>query len=191
MTPKIYMIPGMGTAGEIFKFLELPDVEIHFLNFPEPNPNETLSEYALRMAQPIPENEEPFILGMSMGGFIAQEIAAQRKFKKVILRSSLRSGQPWQLPLRIIRATRLTKILPGHTIKSIILFGLKVMGIPKKWKKELLDMTRSFSGNYFKFASDRLLNWSGANVEGEIVQIHGTKDEVFPWRHSSPTTNIQ
>lgn len=177
---KIYFIPGMATKGRIFDLLDLPGFEKVYLEFPEPAVKETLSSYAKKMAKEIPEDETPILVGLSMGGFIAQEIASFRPIKKIILISSIRTGQSFTPYLKYFGKFPIVPFLPSYWVKSVVLKGIHAMGIPKKWKDELLEMIRSFSPNYFKFSAVHLLGWKGAVSDTPIAQIHGTNDLVFP-----------
>ena len=93
MARHIYFIPGMGTTKEVFKNIDLHVDNIHYLEFPEPEKEETLKEYSQRMALPISDENENILIGMSMGGFIAQEISLLKKVDKLILISSYTQGQ--------------------------------------------------------------------------------------------------
>lgn len=188
---KLYLIPGMGTDHRVFQFLNLPGIEQIYIPFLEPLPKETFPSYALRMAAVIPKNETPVILGLSMGGFIAQEIASQRPVKKIILLSSFKAGQQWQTLLKTIRYSKLTHLLPQLLIKSIIVNGVCFLGLSKQWKKEFLSMINSYSAAYYKFACKELLNWKGVNISFPVVQIHGTKDVVFPIANCKPNYVIK
>ena len=60
----------------MFKNIRLPDhCEPVFLEWIDPVKNETLKNYALRLAEGINTNEPFAIIGLSMGGMITSEIA--------------------------------------------------------------------------------------------------------------------
>ena len=83
MTKQYYFIPGMGTTKEVFKGLDFKGDSVHYLEFPEPLKDESLKDYSARMAEVISDENENILIGMSMGGFIAQEISLIKKVEKI------------------------------------------------------------------------------------------------------------
>ena len=191
MKPRLYLIPGMGTDHRVFQFLDLKNYDLVVLDFPEPQKKESLSDYSMRMAESIPEDETPVLIGLSMGGFVAQEIAAKRRISKVILISSTRDHKNWISILNLIRNSGLIELLPNSWIKEFILNAIRFMGIPKRWKTEFIEMANTFSPEYYYFASHELLNWKGAAPRCEVIHIHGTRDELFPIDKCNPDILIE
>jgi pimeloyl-ACP methyl ester carboxylesterase len=189
MTP-VYFIPGMGTTSEVFSDLDL-DKEYRFLEFLEPFKDENLSQYATRMNESIQHKEEIILVGMSMGGFIAQEIAALRPVKKIILISSFSKGQDWQYFLKWIKKYNITDLMTQRAFKDIIMSTLYVLpGYSSVIRKKSIEMAKSFSKEYFEFAAKQLLGWTPISVNSEVVQIHGSHDELFPIASFQPKYTI-
>ena len=90
----IYLIPGLATDRRIFKNLEseLKDFKLVFLeHLPVKNLEESLSQYALRVIQHQKYFDvDSVLIGMSLGGLIAIEMAKILDFKKVFLISTIK-----------------------------------------------------------------------------------------------------
>ena len=192
MARHIYFIPGMGTTKEVFKNIDLHVDNIHYLEFPEPEKEETLKEYSQRMALPISDENENILIGMSMGGFIAQEISLLKKVDKLILISSYTQGQDWQIMLEIVKKFNLTELMVDRAFKDIVLAALTLMpGYTKTEKSFFLKMAKQFSANYYTFAAKRLVNWKPVRLNCLVIKIHGTKDELFPIEKVNANYTIQ
>ena len=85
----IYLISGLGADKRVFSKLELGDLNVVHLDWIEPLKNETLKSYAMRLAAGIDSSEEFYLLGVSFGGVVAQEIAKILNPKKVFIISSM------------------------------------------------------------------------------------------------------
>ncbi len=85
-----YFISGMAADERLFKEIMLPSAyKLQFLSWITPLCKESLSNYASRLANKI-DRTEPFILiGLSMGGMMAVEIAKTLHPEKIILISSV------------------------------------------------------------------------------------------------------
>ena len=90
----IYLIPGLATDRRIFKNLinELKNYNLVFLeHLPVKNLEESLSQYALRVIQHQKYFDvDSVLIGMSLGGLIAIEMAKILDFKKVFLISTIK-----------------------------------------------------------------------------------------------------
>ena len=181
MTKQYYFIPGMGTTKEVFKGLDFKGDSVHYLEFPEPLKDESLKDYSARMAEVISDENENILIGMSMGGFIAQEISLIKKVEKLILISCYTEGQDWQIMLELIKKFNLTELIIDRAFKDIVIGALTIIpGYTKSEKAFLLKMAKHFSANYYKFAAKELVKWKPVKTTCPIVKIHGTKDELFP-----------
>src|ERR1700760_4148935 len=85
-----YFISGIGADERMFTHIRLPDeFEIRHIHWIEPDRNETLPSYAHRLANQI-DTTKPFaLIGFSLGGIMAVEIAKILKPVCTILISSI------------------------------------------------------------------------------------------------------
>ncbi len=90
---KIYFISGLAADKRIFKHIQLPPgFEMVYLDWIKPIRSESLESYALRLAQYIKTDENFGLIGLSMGGMIATEIAKKYPPVTTILLSSISSS---------------------------------------------------------------------------------------------------
>jgi len=73
---KIYLLSGLCFDKRIFENLILESDQINYLNWIEPEKNETLSNYVRRISQQIvADKDEIILIGHSFGGIVVQEIS--------------------------------------------------------------------------------------------------------------------
>ena len=181
MAQRIIFFSGMGADERAFSFLKLTGVTSVFVNWIAPKKDEALKDYAFRLVEKTTINPDDILLGLSKGGLVAQEIASRFPVKKVILISSLRSGESLRPLFSAAQKLHLLNLVQTDLLKSTIIAGLKLYA-PQHDKrlKVLTDMLDLQDGEYYKWAMNAIINWKGANVTCPVYHVHGDKDEVFP-----------
>ena len=181
----VYLIPGLGGdkrmyAGQLSRF---PNTKV--IEFIRPLKEENISSYAKRLAEGI-DTSQPFILvGVSLGGILAQEIANIYPPKKVIIISSVKSRQELPIWMRIFKFFPVQKIIPG----KVYLWAFMIL----VWFKTLFSRSNSVIGNLRNMARDadpvfvywavnQVINWQHPIHEFKAYHIHGNKDFLFPNR---------
>jgi pimeloyl-ACP methyl ester carboxylesterase len=177
----------------VFQALDLKQ-PIHFLDWMPPLPGESITDYAWRMWERIPDSE-PVLFGLSFGGVMAQEMARLKPCKALILLSTI--CQPSELPwhMKAWRHLPLYQLSRGSwRIKTLPLWA-PAFGIHKPFERQLLrEMFQGFSDEARMWAIETLVHWSGQAPElGSLphVRIHGNKDRVFPPKQSFSYGSIQ
>ena len=179
-----YLLPGLGFDHRCFRNLSLPNPRP--LDWIEPLRHETLRDYSKRMAEGIQTDPERTVLiGHSLGGIVAQEIASFRKVAKVILISSIRSRK--ELP----RQFKVVKPLGVHFLfrKAITRWSFPLWAksqdyVSPEERSLFLDMLDQNSNHYLRWSLRQLSNWQGAQPAPAcpVIQIHGTRDKTLPFR---------
>ena len=174
-------MPGMAASPAIFEYLEFPDtIAVKWLSWIPPLPQESLSDYALRMCQRITD-ERPVLLGVSFGGVLVQEMAQHLDCKKVIIVSSIKSPNELALPMKLAQKTNAHKLLPTQWVKNLETLALFVFGDRIKKRVALYQKYLSERDpNYLNWAIDALVHWQGVTPTTELIHIHGKQDTVFP-----------
>lgn len=156
----IYVFSGLGADERAFAKLNFP---AHFtlVHMPwlSPLKNETLEQYAQRLAEKIDQRSPYMLMGLSFGGLIAGEIARQHDPVLTILLSSMRTGgqKPWFY--RIARFTRVYRIFPYGLFKRGNFFTYKAFGVKHPEDKVLLKKIMQDTGKtFFKWAMARCYN---------------------------------
>ena len=177
-------MPGLGASSKIFEFIKLDKkFKLIKLDWISPFENESLSSYAKRMTRKI-KHENPYILGVSFGGILVQEMSVFYKFSKVIIVSSIKSKFELPLSMVLVRKTNASIFFPSKWINNIENLVLFVFG--DFVKKKVMHYKRYLSvrdPQYLKWAVKQQINWKRTSIISNLVHIHGDKDNVFPTRY--------
>lgn len=178
-----YLIPGLGGdkrmyAGQLNKF---SDTKV--LEFITPLKDETISNYAKRLAEGI-DTTQPFILiGVSLGGIMVQEIANIYPPEKSILISSVKSREEIPLWMRIFKYFPLQKIIPGNVYlwAFMVLIGFKTMfQRTNNIIANLRNMAKDANPEFVYWAVNQIINWEAPKKKFSPFHIHGSNDFLFP-----------
>jgi len=179
----VYFMPGMAARSSIFERIRLPtDIfEMHLLEWVLPNKNESLKEYAKRMAKNI-KNENVILVGVSFGGILVQEMKPFVNPKKVIIISSVKSNAELSRSMKIAKTTKAYKLIPTKLFENIELlakftFGSSILKQKVKLYEKFLSVRDKV---YLDWAIEQIINWDRTEIDTEIIHIHGDADEVFP-----------
>lgn len=182
----VYFMPGMAASSAIFERIKLPEAifEMHLLEWVLPNKNETLQDYAQKMAVNVKE-ENVVLIGVSFGGILVQEMKQFLKVKKVIIISSIKSNTELPRRMKIAKITKAYKLIPTklfENIESLVkyTFGSSVI------KKRLMLYEKFLSMRdkvYLDWAIEQIVNWERTEIDKSIIHIHGDADEVFPIKY--------
>lgn len=140
----------------------------------------SLKDYA-RSYLPQIEHEQPIIMGLSMGGMMAQEIVQEIDAQALILLSTFKQGDglsPWFHLMKYVPLYRLSK--GDFRLKTLPLWAPTV-GIHKAEEQALLvDMFSKFDDGFRTWALEAILEWEPPVLDVPFVHIHGKKDHLFP-----------
>lgn len=180
---KIYSIPGLGFDYRIFENLNFGPYPVEHLSWIEPKVNESLQAYAKRMSSSMTIDDEVAVIGHSMGGVVAQEIAAQRKVDKVILISSIKSRQELPRRFKLIAPLKLYHLFTKEvSVKTVQYWGGQ-HGFQSHADQELFrSMVGQQTNSYLQWALKNLSLWQAPAIPAatRLFQIHGTRDKTFP-----------
>ncbi len=190
---KVYFISGMAADERAFNHIVLPPGhEIIHIKWLTPNKDETLKEYAIRMATPI-INTEPFtIIGLSMGGMIAVEIGKMYKAYKIILISSV--PHPQHLPpyFRWAAAVKLHHVFSANAFKLGAYMKRFFTNENVADKKYLREMIRKSDPAFINWAINAILTWEDSSKQScDYIHIHGSSDLLLPAKFTKPTHIIE
>lgn len=181
----VYFMPGLAASSLIFERIALPDdlYEINLLEWEIPIENESLADYAKRIAKKI-THENPVLIGVSFGGIVVQEMAAFIKVKKVIIISSVKTNLEFPRRMKIAKTTKAYKLIPMNLILNIenlakFSFGDKINSRLKLYEKFL--SVRDIG--YLQWAVEKVILWDRTIPDLHVTHIHGDCDDVFPIKY--------
>lgn len=176
-------MPGMAASSAIFERILLPEeqFEMHLLEWVLPLDNETLQEYAQRIALNI-KHEDAVLIGVSFGGVLVQEMGRIVNAKKVIIISSVKSNAEFPRRMKFAKTIKAYKVFPTGLAKNVALFSKFSMGGNKmnqrlKLYEKFLSMRDK---KYLDWALEKIILWDRAEPDENVIHIHGDADEVFP-----------
>lgn len=189
---KAYFISGLAADSTIFRNITLPE-EIHpvYLDWIPNQKNESLTHYALRMAEKI-DPASPFVLiGLSFGGMLATEIAKRYKPYATILIASVPLSSQIPPYYKWGGKLQLHKIIPASVAKSKIIARNFFNVQTKEEEKMLDDIIRTTDVPFTRWGLDAILKWKNTEVPQPIWHIHGTADRILPVKYTHPTHTIK
>lgn len=181
---KIYAISGLGANELVFKHLKYPDgYEFEFIPWILPYQDETIQDYAKRMAENIDDKEEFILLGLSFGGIIAQEIARIKNPKKLLLVSTVRSHKEKPLWIRINTYIKLYKYFSYSILNrsSLVSNFSQLMQFFNSARPNLSELYSMRDDRYTRWAFEQITHWDRTyELAAEWHRLHGMFDIVFP-----------
>ena len=188
---KILLLTGMTPDKRIFDRLLplLPNALV--VDWIQPAASESISSYAKRLSETIPQDESVIVCGVSFGGIVARELACCLNAKACVLISSVRSPNelpPWFRLFRGIAPGPMVAIL--KTLGSLAAWWPMRLRSPSTWRLMKLG---GKSGEWYRWATAAVLNWELSNGVERIplFQIHGDRDSTFPIRYTGAETVIR
>ena len=181
----IYFIPGMAAGPEIFRNIKFPEEKyrIEVLEWLIPEKNESLRDYAKRMADRIKE-PNAILIGVSFGGVVVQEMNQFLELKKLIIISSAKTRHELPRRMRISGFTKAYKLIPTSLVLSVE--DLTKFSVGPRSKKRLRlyqEYLNVRNKNYLDWALMRMVTWDRLTEVSGVIHIQGDMDSVFPIKY--------
>jgi len=179
-------MPGMAASSSIFERIQLPSAifETHLLEWFIPESQETIENYAQRMAKNI-KHDNAILVGVSFGGILVQEMKYFLNVKKVIIISSVKSNEELPRRMKFAKVTKAYKLIPTKLLGNIdflvkYAFGSSIIKQRIKLYEKFLSVRDK---GYLDWAIENVINWKRNKIDTEVIHIHGDSDEVFPIKY--------
>lgn len=181
----VYFISGMCYNCSVFDRLMLPKgFKRNYIEWLTPKEDESLRSYAKRMAKVI-NTRRPFILvGYSFGAVIMQEMVRFLYPEKCVIISSFKSKDEVPALFSVVRHAKLAEYMPKKLFEQTEFitnaFNRLVYNTGSDELSEFLTVTDPV---YVKWAVEQITNWVPKYRTPNLYHIHGTEDQVFPFKH--------
>jgi pimeloyl-ACP methyl ester carboxylesterase len=183
----IYAIPGLGTDERVFsKLFPLLEAQGHrCICLPHLEPlhqKEAVSAYAQRLCErlPAPNGQPLFVLGLSLGGPIAVELAKQRSDIQLILLSTSKQNAETPSLFKLARRLPLYRFVPIWYTHYIVPLMMRWAGIGNREDSALLGaMFRAHSAAHFAWGRRAIVHWENQELPAKYWHINGDKDHIF------------
>jgi pimeloyl-ACP methyl ester carboxylesterase len=183
--PTLYLIPGQGADARLFNNLKIEEAEIKVLTFLVQEKNESLADYARRMAAQIDTTQKPFFIGgSSLGGMICIEMAKFMHPAHIFLFSSAKTRQELPFRYRFQKFIPIYKILPARLIKRMAIF-VQPRVEHQVWEERSIFRTMLESKNtkFMKRSIHCICTWDNNEIPVNVTHFHGSKDRTLPFRN--------
>ena len=189
---KVFLIAGMGADTRVYNNIDLNENEVISVDWIEPHKTDTLKTYAQKLIFQYNITPNSIVIGNSLGGMIAVEIAKILPLKKVILISSIKTidEAPWYFSM--FRKLPVYELIPGKAFTSmgfLIKFVFGKMSDADSWLFN--DMLKNSSPTFVKWAMKAVLAWDNKDVPPNTYIITGDKDHVFDYRRIKDAITIK
>jgi pimeloyl-ACP methyl ester carboxylesterase len=187
----VYFISGIGADERLFTHIRLPaGFYPYYIKWIEPLRNESIEAYAARLTGQMDFSRPAVIIGLSVGGIMASEIAKIHPVLTVLISSvPVASHLPpyytWARRLGIMKA------LPGSFFKLTVTCKHALLMRSRENRKIVFRVIWSGNNRFIRWAMNAVLHWDNEELPVPYTHIHGTRDVVFPVRYTKPTHIIQ
>jgi pimeloyl-ACP methyl ester carboxylesterase len=189
---RIFLIAGLGADTRVYNNIDLNAHEVICVDWVEPNKMDTLASYSQRLIYQYHIQPNSIVIGNSLGGMIAVEIAKIIPLEKVILISSIKTVDEEPAYFSFFRMFPVYKIVPGKAFTSMgfmIRFMFGKMSAADSWLFN--DMLKNSSPVFVKWAMGAALHWDNTIIPPNIYQITGDKDRIFSYKRIKNAITIK
>ena len=185
---KVYFISGLAADRRIFKNIRLPnEFEAVHLDWVPPLKNESLRDYAIRLSEKIDTSEKYILVGLSMGGMVAVEIANRIHPALTVVISSIPISKHLPYYFRIAARLYLHKMIPIGLMKNAAI-AKRLFTTETREDKELLKtIIRASDSEFIRWSLTAILHWENEVVPEKFIHIHGSRDEILRMKYTKPT----
>lgn len=189
----IYLIPGLGADRRLFGGLELAGHAVHHLEWPAMPPGSGIADYARELSRQVDAGRSHALVGVSMGGMVAQELAAMTHPRKVIIISSWKGPEEMPRHLRALRGTHPERLLTPVFLAQVLPFVRWQMGAEGP---EEVALFNAFAGlhpmDQLRTQINACLSWNGPAIPvKDLVHIHGDRDRLMPFANIRHAQRIE
>ena len=187
----IYCISGFGADERLFKKMAFPRHEFHFIKWITPDKNESIESYAGKLIKQI-KHENPILMGLSFGGIMCTEIAAQLPVELIILISSVKHETEMPFWMHLSGRLKLNKFLPMRPFKIIEPLEDYNLGVETPEERELVHAYRkNLDLVYSDWAINAILHWKAKPKHKNLFHIHGDNDRIFRFKKISADYTVK
>ena len=180
---RLVLLPGLGADARLFdpQRAAFPEIEVPaWLPYRE---EESLAEYAARMAATITPAADLYLGGVSFGGMVALEMARQLGPRAVFLIASGRSGQALAPHLRYF--AEFAHAFPqrefGDGAGLSRLYVRKFGNLTPEQEAFYADMLADTRPAFVRWGIAAIPAWPGpGDLPMPVYHIHGSDDELIP-----------
>ncbi len=184
----VYLIPGQGADARLYKNIQLDTTvfKTRYITYFTPEKGWTMKDFAKALSSQIDTTIEYSIVGVSLGGMLATEMADFLHPKKVVVISSAKSRKELPFRYRFQKTIPVYKLVPPFAVK----LGAQILQPivePDRIKDAVTfkSMLKDKDPDFLKRTTTMILEWDRLVYKREIIHIHGDIDKTIPARNVS------
>lgn len=182
--PTVYLIPGTGADGRLFQRLDLGKYDTIWLEYIAPKKSESFDSYIDRLSDKIDTTVSFSLIGVSLGGIIATELADRLEPEKVIVIAGAKARKELPVHYRFFHYFPIHRLIGGRSMRWSTK-RLQPLFEPMNEEAEMLfeDMISAKSDQFLKSAVRWMIAWERETYASDIIHVHGDKDRTLPLKN--------
>jgi len=190
---KVFLIPGLGADTRLYNNIDIPpEHDVIPIDWIKPEILAPLAHYAQILVYQHNIKPNAILIGTSLGGMLAIEIAKLVNPAKVILISTIKTidEAPWYFV--VLKKLPVYKLLPNSLLPKLGFLIKPIFGKMSDSDAWLFnDMLQKNSPVFMKWAMQAALNWDNKIIPPNVYHIHGDQDAVFPVKNIKNATIVK
>jgi pimeloyl-ACP methyl ester carboxylesterase len=188
--PPLILLSGMGADERLFRYQKATFPNLIVPSWIEPNTNESLSDYAERLARLADPGVPCFVGGVSFGGIVALEMVPHLQAMACFLIGSIRSPEQLPWPMRMFRP--LSRLTPDQLAQlTALCLRLSKPSLPRRADRQLGRYAEP-NANFLRWASLSVWAWKPQrSATTPVYHIHGELDRTLPVRMTTPDVIVR
>lgn len=190
---KVFLIAGMGADTRIYNRIDIPEkYEVVPVDWIESHKTDTLTTYAQKLIYQYNINPKSIVIGNSLGGMLAIEIAKKVDLQKTILISSIKTVDEAPFYFKVFRAAPIFKLFTDKMLGMVKYLVKPVIGLKNKDEYWLFrDMYEKTSCRFLRWSMGAVLLWDNKEVPDNVYHISGDRDLVFNYKRLKNATIVK
>jgi pimeloyl-ACP methyl ester carboxylesterase len=179
--PKLYLLAGQDSDHRLFHKYNFDQFDTAAIHYIKPERHENLHNYSRRLLAQIDTLQPFYLMGSSIGGMIACEMAKMTSPKKILILASpkCRKELPWRI--RVQKHLPFYKIFSGKALKKIALWVQYALEPEGRSETPIFKTMMQYKDpDFMKRGVDMIIRWDNTMIPPNLLHIHGEKDHVIP-----------
>lgn len=153
----------------------------------------TIRDFAEVLSHRVDVTRPHALIGVSLGGLVAQDLAALTRAERVIIVSSWKGMEEMPAAVKLLHGTHAERILTPGFMKHGMPIVRWHMGLETKADNDLFDAFLAATPlEQVRVQIAAVLGWEGsAEPVAGLVHIHGDHDRLMPITHIDAATVIK
>jgi len=183
---RLYLIPGTGADERLFHQLDLSRFDTVNIELSTPLKKESLEQYSSRIAREQMDTTRPFvILGVSLGGMVATELADLLAPEAVIIIASAKTSSEIPPSYHLARYVPVHYVVGGKTMRWFTKQVQPTFEPMENAQRDLfIDMLYGKDPAFLKGAVRMMVDWDRETAPEGIIHIHGKHDHTLPYKQT-------